>query len=223
MSPLFDAQAIGEDLRKIYGFQVELIHNPTKKNIREALLRYAKQEYTSEDQLFIFFAGHGHFNKTLREGYLVAEDTQHPAIDIIMDTYLSHSEFRNLIDRMSCKHIFLALDTCYSGTFDQRIAMRGEAEDMFKTLLNEDIERKQTYTTRWYLTSGAKEQVPDGGKGHSPFAHKLLEALRSKGGIDNILTIDEVLSYLKKLDNPKPRASEFGSNEPGSDFLFIAK
>ena len=223
MSPLFDAQAIGEDLRKIYGFQVELIHNPTKKNIREALLRYAEQEYTSEDQLFIFFAGHGHFNKTLREGYLVAEDTQHPAIDIIMDTYLSHSEFRNLIDRMSCKHIFLVLDTCYSGTFDQRIAMRGEAGDALKTLSNEDIERKLGYKTRWYLTSGGKEQVFDGGKGHTPFAHELLEALRSKGGIDAILTIDETLSYLEKLDNPKPRASGFGSDEPGSDFLFIAK
>ena len=223
MSPLFDAQAIRMDLQNIYGFQVELIHNPTKTGIRKAILRYAEKEYTNEDQLFIFFAGHGHYNETLREGYLVATDTQRPEIDTIMDTYLSHSEFRNIIDRLSCKHIFLVLDTCYSGTFDQRIALRGAEEVVSKPLSQADIKRKLTYITRWYLTSGGKEQVFDGGKGHSPFAHELLEALRSKGGIDNILTVDEVLSYLEKLDNPKPRASGFGRNEPGSDFLFIAK
>ena len=223
MSPLYDAQTILVDLQNIYGFQVELIHNPTKTDIREAILKYAEKHYTNEDQLFIFFAGHGHYNETFKEGYLVAKDTQKPEVDAIMDTYLSHSEFRNIIDRMSCKHIFLALDTCYSGTFDQRIAMRGKAEDASKLLSQTDIERKLTYMTRWYLTSGGKEQVFDGGKGHSPFAHELIEALRSTGGSDNILTIDEVLSYLEKLDDPKPRASGFGRNEPGSDFLFIAK
>lgn len=222
MSPLYDAQTIGMDLQNIYGFQVELIHNPTKIGIREAILRYATKDYTNEDQLFIFFAGHGHYNKTLKEGYLVATDTQKPEIDTIMDTYLSHSEFRNVIDRLSCKHIFLVLDTCYSGTFDQRIALRGTDEDVSK-LSQADIERKLTYITRWYLTSGGKEQVFDGGKGHSPFAYELIEALRSTGGSDNILTIDEVLNYLEELDDPKPRSSGFGRNEPGSDFLFLAK
>ena len=223
MSPHFDAQAILLDLQNFYGFQVELIRNPTREGILEALLRYAARQYTDEDQLLIFFAGHGHFNPGFKEGYLVAQDTKQPIGDITMGSYLSHSEFRNIINRMSCKHIFLVLDTCYSGTFDQQIAMRGEAEDVFRPISYADVEEKLKYTTRWYLTSGGKEQVPDGGRGHSPFAHEFLEALRSKGGIDNILTIDEVLGYLEKLDDPKPRASGFGSNEPGSDFLFIKK
>ena len=223
MSPLYDAEAIREDLQNIYDFQVELIHNPTRERILETLLRYGTKQYTDEDQMLIFFAGHGHFNPGFREGYLVARDTRKPEDDITMGSYLSHSEFRNIINRMSCKHIFLLLDTCYSGTFDQRIAMRGEAEDVSRPLSYADIEEKLKYKTRWYLTSGGKEQVPDGGRGHSPFAHELLEALRSRGGIDGILTIDEVLRYLRKLDNPKPRASGFGNNKPGSDFLFIEK
>ena len=223
MSPLYDAQAIRMDLQSTYGFQVELIHNPTRAEIVGTLIKYAEKQYTDEDQLLIFFAGHGHFNKILKEGYLVAQNTSKPEDDITMESYLSHSEFRNIIDRMSCKHIFLVLDTCYSGTFDQRIAMRGEVEDVSKPLSHADIEQKLKYMTRWYLTSGGKEQVFDGGRGHSPFAHELLEALRSKGGRDNILTIDEVLRYLERLDNPKPRASGFGRNEPGSDFLFIVE
>lgn len=223
-NPLFDAEAIRADLQGIYGFQAELVHNPTREEILETLLKYTEKEYIAEDQLLIFFAGHGYFNPNFREGYLVAQDTKLSDDDITMSSYLSHSEFRNIIDRMSCKHIFLIMDTCYSGTFDQRIAMRGEAEDASRPLSQEDIKRKLTYTTRWYLTSGGKEKVSDGLPGHhSPFTREFLEALRSKGGIDNILTIDEVLNYLDRIKVPKPRANGFGRNAPGSDFLFIAK
>ena len=98
-------------------------------------------------------------------------------------------------------------------------AMRGEGENVFRSLSQADIERMMTYTTRWYLTSGAKEQVPD----DSLFARALLDALRGRGGRDNILTIKEVLTYFEVLSNPKPCFGEFGRNAPGSDFLFIAE
>jgi hypothetical protein len=102
--------------------------------------------------------------------------------------------------------------------------MRGEADDAFKRLSQADIDQKLKYTTRWYLTSGAKEQVSDGIPGrNSPFVRELLKALRSKGGIDNFLTIEEILTYFENLDNPKPCSDEFGRNEPGSDFLFITR
>ncbi len=217
--PLLDATTIQKDLQELYGFEVKLVENPTEEGMREVLFQYAEKAYTDEDQLFIFFAGHGHFNEIFKEGYLVLQDTKLPKDDITMGSYLSHSEFRNIVDRMSCKHILLALDTCYSGTFDERLAMRGEVNNLPEELSNEDVKQKLTYKTRWYLTSGAKEQVPD----DSRFIRQMLEAFRSNGGRDNILTIDEVLYYLKKIEDPKPRASEFGSNEPGSDFLFFAK
>ena len=223
-NPLFDAQAIRVELEETYGFQVELVQDPTQVDIRRTLRRYAGRKYNAEDQLFIFFAGHGHFDPTFSVGYLVARDTKTPEGDNEMTSYLSHSEFRDIIDRMDCKHIFLVMDTCYSGTFDQRIALRGEVDDAFKPLSQADIDQKLKYTTRWYLTSGAKEQVSDGIPGrNSPFVRELLKALRSKGGIDNLLTIEEILTYFENLDNPKPCSDEFGRNEPGSDFLFITR
>ena len=118
------------------------------------------------------------------------------------------------------------MDTCYSGTFDQRIAMRGGAEDTCPnpSPSNEDIRTEIDIHDSVVLDIGCCGKVEDGPPGrHSPFARKLLEALRSKGGRDDILTIAEVLYYLKKLENPRPRASGFGRDEPGSDFLFIAK
>ena len=217
--PRVDATNIKQDLEQIYGFQVELIENSTETEVLEVLDKYAQKEYAPEDQLLIFFAGHGYFNEGFKIGYLVAQDTQRPADGGRLLSYLSHSHFRDIIDRMSCKHIFLVMDTCYSGTFDERLAMRGEAENLSEMLSSEDIKRKLTYTTRWYLTSGAKEQVPD----DSLFARALLEALRSKGGRDNVLTIKEILTYLEDLSDPTPCFAEFGRNAPGSDFLFIAK
>ena len=217
--PRVDAINIGRDLENIYGFQVELIHNPTKADILRELHKYAQKEYAPEDQLLIFFAGHGDFDTVTNMGYLVSRDTKKPEDDIVRLSYFSHSYFRDIIDRMSCKHIFLVMDTCYSGTFDEQLALRGEGEDMFTSLSQADVARILTYTTRWYLTSGANEQVPD----DSLFARALLDALRSIGGRDNILTIKEILTHFEALSDPTPCFDEFGRNAPGSDFLFIAR
>ena len=216
-NPVSDAESIQRDLEGLYGFQTELIKNPTWADIFETFRRYAEMDYSDDDQLFIFFAGHGYFDETFRSGYLVARDTRRPKDDRGMQSYVSHSVIRDIIDRMRCKHIFLVLDTCYSGTFDRLIAIRGEASDS-ERLTETDIQRKFQYTTRWYLTSGGNELVYD----DSPFVHQFLEALRSNGGVDNILTRDEILSYVQKLVSPRPCASGFGSDEPGSDFLFFA-
>ena len=218
-NPVSDAESIQRDLEELYGFQTELIKNPTWANVFETFRRYAGMDYSDDDQLFIFFAGHGYFDETFKSGYLVARDTRKPEDDSGMQSYVSHSVIRDIIDRMSCKHIFLVLDTCYSGTFDRLIAMRGGVSETLSERLTEtDVQRKFQYTTRWYLTSGGNELVYD----DSPFVHQFLEALRSQGGVDNILTKDEILSYVQRLVSPKPCASGFGIDEPGSDFLFFA-
>ena len=221
---LFDAQAIQTALQKIYGFQVELIRNPTQADILRTLRNYAQKDYTPEDQLFIFFTGHGYFDTTYNMGYLVARDTKMPENDSEMISYLPHSEFRDLIDRMHCKHIFLVLNTCYIGAFDQQISINSESEDTSKSVSQADIEQKLKYTTRWYLTSGAKKQISEGIPVYnSPFIRAFLKALNSEGGIDHLLTIEEILTHCEKLDNPKPCSAKFGRNEHGSDFLFITK
>ena len=211
--PVSDAETVQQDLEDLYGFQTRLIKNPTKADIFEAFREYAKKDYPDDAQLFIFFAGHGHFDDAFKGGYLVARDTKLPSDKDAIISYVSHSEIHDIVNRMNCKHIFLVLDTCYSGTFDQEIAMRGSPE----SLSERDITRKFKYTTRWYLTSGGKERVPD----ESAFVRALLEALRSKGGGDDILTIAEILSEMEDV-KPTPRASGFGSDEAGSDFLFFA-
>ena len=77
--------------------------------------------------------------------------------------------------------------------------------------------------TRKYLTSGSKEYVSDGvAGGHSPFARNMLEALKSNGGEDRILILDEIKAYMERLKST-PRFGSFGTDENGSDFVFIAR
>jgi hypothetical protein len=131
-----------------------------------------------------------------------------------------------VINGIPNEHIFLAIDACFGGVFDPYIknATHRGSDDLYReTGQYEYIVRKLKFRTRRYLTSGGKEYVPDGNPGsHSPFVRKFLEALRSYGGEDNILTLSEIKSHLERI-NPEPRYGEFGSNDPGSDFLFVVK
>jgi tetratricopeptide (TPR) repeat protein len=221
INPVLDGRAIAKDLKEIYGFETELIENMKKDDILLKIKSYARRQYENNDQLFIFFAGHGQFDEVFKEGYVVAKDSKFD--EESKSSYISHTNLKTYINNIPCKHISLLLDVCFGGTIDQTVAQRGSKKTIFDKDREEYINRKLRYTTRLYLTSGGKEYVPDGRPGsHSPFARRLLEALRSEGGTDGILTMAEILEYVANL-KPEPRTGEFGNNEPGSDFLFIKK
>lgn len=225
-NPLLDVSTIADELEKNYGFQVETIESPTKREILTKLREYARKKYHHEDQLLIMFAGHGTFDGLSQIGYLVAKDSKDKQTDPNFESLLAYPILLRLIDKIPNRHILLIADACFAGTLDPRIATarsRGE-DDMYADVTREEfVRRKIKFQTRRYVTSGGKEYVPDGRPGkHSPFARRLLEGLRGYGGRDGILTIEELLAvYLDKV-KPQPRWNEFGDNEPGSSFLFIA-
>ena len=220
-NPVNDAKTIAAELKEYYGYTVDELFNPTLNEIYAAIRKYNKMQFADDDQLFIFIAGHGEYDDVFREGYIVAKDSKKG--DESKVSYLSHSNLRTLVNNIPCKHICLTLDACFGGTFDQSMSARGD-DGMYNGISKDEfVVRKLKYKTRLYLTSGGKEYVPDGRPGqHSPFARKFLEALRSYGGEDGILTMRETLNYVDKVQ-PEPRNGEFGDNQPGSDFLFIKK
>ncbi len=222
INPVFDARTIGLELENNYSTYVEIVENPTLNEVASRIREYAKRTYSNNDYLLIFFAGHGTYDEVFKEGYVVFRDSK--ADDVAKSTYLSHSNLRTMINNIPCNHILLVMDVCFGGTFDPLIASRSRAADMYADISNEEyLTRKSRYKTRYYLTSGGKEYVPDGRPGqHSPFARKFIEALRNYGGTDNILTVNEILQFIEKVD-PQPCFGEFGNNEPGSDFILMAK
>ena len=226
-NPIPDAEAIGNELKNRYGFVVELVSDPTRDDILRKINEYAQKQYNQNDQLLIFFAGHGYFEEANQTGigYLVASDTLPPDADPGKSSYVSHEDMRGRVENIGCEHIFLMIDACFSGTFDPLVAQLNRARGGNR--IPDDISRrkfiKQTlaYKSRWFLTSGGKEYVSDGRPNqHSPFTRRVLDALRSNSGRHSILTLDDIRRYVEKT-SPQPRAGEFGSNAPGSNFLFI--
>ncbi|MEA1896292.1 MAG: caspase family protein [Bacteroidota bacterium] len=222
INPVVDASSLSAEFINNYKVIVELVENPTLNETVKKIREYAKMKYTSQDQLFIFFAGHGTYDRIFKEGYVISKDSK--SSDETKTSYLSHSNLRTMINNIPCDHVFLVMDVCFGGTFDPLIASSHRGAAMYEEISTEDfIERKSKYKTRLYLTSGGNEYVPDGRPGHhSPFMRKFLEALRNYGGGDGIVTVNEILPYIEKVE-PQPRYGEFGDNEPGSDFLFVVR
>lgn len=223
VNPVFDSRAIAEVLKKNYNFKVEIVENPTQDEVLRKLREYAERKYKPLDQLMIFFAGHGTYDQTFGEGFVVTRES------ILNDegktSYLSHNRLRSIINNIPSEHIFLAMDVCFGGTFDEALASaRGMDDEVYKEQdQSEFITRKLTMKTRKYLTSGGKTYVSDGIPGkHSPFAKNFIDALNSQGGPDGILTLQELFGFVEKL-KIQPRFGEFGDNAPGSDFVFVAR
>lgn len=221
-NPGFDARTIADKLKSNFGFQVDMLENPSQELLWTKLKEFTERKYEPLDQVFIFVAGHGHFDESFKEGYIVMKESI--PNEAGNASYVSHNRLRNNINSIPCEHVFLSMDVCFGGTFDESIAStRGPAWTDPELSQSEFIMRKLAFKTRKYLTSGGKEYVSDGIPGHhSPFAGKMIDALESQGGNDGVLTLSELLVHTEK-STPAPRFGSFGEDAPGSEFIFVVK
>jgi len=219
VNPVNDGETIAKEIKEKYGFETEIIKNPTTDEVFQKIREYNLKRYKPQDQLLIFFAGHGLFDDAFGEGYVVARNSL--ANDLSRTTYIAHSRLRGIINNIPCQHILLMMDVCFGGTLDPVIAKSRSAAD--EVTERELLARKFSYKTRKYLTSGGKEYVSDGIAGqHSPFASKFLESLRTYGGADRLLTLNELQVAMERLKTV-PRFGSFGDDERLSDFIFVAR
>lgn len=162
--------------------------------------------------MLIFFTGHGAVEN--KNGFFLAKDSDPERLHRTAFLYEYWRPFLNTID---CKHILVAADACYSGTFDPNwwskpgFSRPNELSEGERLLASHE-----KYKTRMFFTSATEVQSPD----DSQFAKKILEGLRTGAGRDGILTSTELFSFLE-LASPKPHYGNFGDYDPGSSFLFI--
>jgi hypothetical protein len=222
VNPIHDARTISDILKSKYGFQTEVIENATNDEILSKITEYNVKRFNPQDQLFVFFAGHGVFDETLGEGYVVASNSIQN--DQGRSTYVSHILIRERLNNIKCEHIFLMMDVCFGGTIDPVLAKGRALEDTDENIDKQFLVKKLTKHTRKFLTSGSKEYVSDGLPGkHSPFAEKFVLALKEiGGGKGRILSLLELQTYFLRL-NSEPRFGSFGKDDPASDFVFVAK
>lgn len=219
VNPVFDANTIAIELKEKYGFEVEVVENANQEDVFNKLADYSQKKYKPQDQLLVFFAGHGYFDDTFGEGFVVAKNSLEN--DRSRTSYISHSRLRTVINNIPSEHVFLAMDVCFGGTFDPVIAKERGNDSFAETNQSEFLIRKLSYKTRKYMTSGGKTYVSDGVIGkHSPFAVKILQALKEGGGEDRILTLAEIKTSVERL-TPEPRFGGFGEDNIASDFVFV--
>ena len=222
-NPVKDATALAAVLADVYGYRTEVLPNPTRVDIFRKLDEYRNLSYGPQDQLFVFFSGHGEFTESTAEGFFIPREGR--LDDPYGLSYLQHARLERAIDNIPCRHVLLALDACYSGTFDRAIAQlkhRGKrpartAQESREVFLRRGLRAR----SRLYLTSGGKERTPDG-EDHSPFTRALLSGLGSYGGPDELLSFFELLSFMERAD-PLPRAGRFGSHEVDGGYFFVVR
>ncbi len=165
-----DAQDVMDILKLQYGFKTQLLLDAKRNDIVSAINNYRKR--LKEDDFFlIYYAGHGEFDKTTNKAYWLPVDAKKDDDTnwIIVDRITSN------IRRISCKHILVVADSCYSGTFTRKsITDLSSAQQR-----NNYLEKMKRKSSRTLMASGGNEPVSDiGGRGHSVFAEAFISALK---------------------------------------------
>lgn len=170
-TPISDAEAIATVLHDYYGFDTTIHRNPTRAKIEVELRRWQRKSYGPEEQLFLFFTGHGRKDYLYDEGFFV------PANGANTDNHLPLLQLSRAIDRIPCDHILLGIDACYSGNIlkgddepEPQLQRYGESEeDRTRRIIRETLEFK----TRYVLTSGGDERTPAGER-YTPLTNRLV-------------------------------------------------
>ena len=217
-----DAKGVAQALAKNYRFdKIFTLYNKdaTKEQIMKLLTVQLPKEIGKNDSLFVFWAGHGNQELTPEGdiGFLIPYDGS--ADEVYRNVTMT--EIRDTVSRIvPAKHVFYAMDACYSGLLTTRAVDNKPRRDLayLKEITKERV--------RQVLTAGARDQqVLDGGpNGHSVFTGRLIEILEASG---DFITANEIQAILKErvFNDAKGRGfvqtPSFGSLSGNGDFVFV--
>jgi uncharacterized caspase-like protein len=175
-----DARSIGELLRSKYGFQVTTLVNAGRYDILSALNRLRGQ-LTDNDNLLLYYAGHGTIDQATQRGYWQPVDAESGN----NANWISTFDVTDILQAMTAKHVLVVADSCYSGALTRSALARLEAGQSPKAR-RAWIEAAVQQRSRTALTSGGLEPVLDASGGaNSLFATALIKVLNeSKGVLD---------------------------------------
>lgn len=173
-----DATAIGDVLTERYGFKVTTLTNATRYEILSAL-NTMRGKLTEDDNLLIYYAGHGELDKVNMRGHWLPVDAEPTSTA----NWISNIALTDILNTMSARHVMVVADSCYSGALTRSSLARLEAgltpearESWQRAMLGK--------RSRTALTSGGLAPVLDAGGGkHSIFAKALIDTLRANSDV----------------------------------------
>ena len=176
---LLYAEQDARDLKKIlsdsYGFQVTAIFGSDAT--RKKILKTIRGKVTSlgeDDNLLIFYAGHGQTNPYTDEGFWIPVDATDGVDE---ESWINFSAVRKLVNAKNAdvRRVALITDSCYGGALTERSGPKGgrlspdDGTEMYQDWLIKSAEKR----SRLIIASGGIEGVPD----QSEFADALKATL----------------------------------------------
>ncbi|MEO9806091.1 MAG: caspase family protein [Reichenbachiella sp.] len=210
--PINDANRLKNILTTNYTFEEEnitFLQNPTRTEIIETF-DDLQSKIDEDDNLFIFYAGHGVWDEDLKQGFWLPSDAKRTS----KAAWLSNAMIRDYIGGIHTKHTLLVADACFSGgIFKTRDVF---IENMASLELAKLPSRKA-------ITSGAMKTVPDKSVFIEYLAKRLEENERS------LLPAEILFSSFKiaVMNNSHGQVPQFGdikgAGDEGGDFIFLKR
>jgi uncharacterized caspase-like protein len=212
--PVKDAREFYATLEENYRFDsMLLIADATKSDIMKTLMRFRKV-LTTNDNLLIFYAGHGFEDKTNKQGYWLPTNAE---LDDPTN-WISNSDIIDQINPIPAKHKLVISDACFSGGI---FAARSV------NLANANVSIRELYQSAscTAMTSGAHTEVPD----ESVFLRFLVGALQTDtsrylSARNLFYSFCDKATSSSKIRNLIPQYGPIlNSENNGGDFVFIRK
>lgn len=211
--PIADARKLGDVLKKYYTFEpgnVINLENPTRSQIVDALDKL-RRELGPEDNLVLFYAGHGYWDKETETGYWIPKNGRKSSTaDWFRNTTLTDQ-----LRTIKTKHTLLIADACFSGSIFKSRAIFIDDEQVA-------IKKLYDLPSRKAMTSGTLTEVPD----RSEFIKYLTKRLESNS--EKYLPSAELFSSFRRaVINNSDVIPQYGTmqkvGDEGGDFIFIRK
>lgn len=212
-----DAAAIAALLETRYGFKTTLLRNATRRDVLAALADL-RSKLTYEDNLLIYYAGHGQLDEVTERGYWLPVDAEegNPA------NWISNADVTDMLKALPSRAVLVIADSCYSGTLTRSIAPVSAKQSDRKAFL----ERVAGKRARTVLASGGLEPVVDSGGGkHSVFAKALLDVLSENNAIIDAQSLFAPIRervILNAEQTPEYADVRLAGHE-GGEFIFVPR
>ena len=210
-----DAKVVSDLLEKKYGFETELLLDANYDETVNSLYKITKK-LKKNDNLLIYYAGHGELDKSENRGYWLPVDASYE----MRSKWVSNQIIVDRIKATKAKHVLLIADSCFSGTLMRSSDMLKEQQSIDQKY----IERLKNKKTRLVITSGGNEPVVDSdGGNHSLFALKLIDTLKNNNEVINSqILFENIRRYVvANADQTPERAMVHKTGHDGGDFLFF--
>lgn len=210
-----DAKVMADLLEKKYNFTTDLKLDATRSDIILSLDELRKK-LTPNDNLLIYYAGHGWLDTYADEGYWLPIDaSQDNSLN-----WISSSKITASIKAIQAKHVLVIADSCYAGKLIRDVT-RGIGVTKTKNYFETISKRK----ARSVLCSGGLEPVADsfGDSGHSIFAAALIDVLnQNKSVMDTTELFSKIRRPVMLNADQTPEYSDIRkAGHQGGEFLFV--